>query len=193
MPNGTTARPSGALTLSELTLSTLWNVRGHCANRSFVDAVNRLAGAELPMRPCSSSQGTEGTLLWMGPTSWLLVRTDAAHTPFAQARDALNAVGGALFDVSSSYVGWIVRGPNAAAVLNRGCPLDFHDTAFPRGHCAQSLLGHVAALFYRPSSDPHFGVMVARSLSRDARDDLLAYMRSDGGSVGREEPFPGAD
>jgi len=75
---------------------------------------------------------------------------------------------GALFDVSASRVAWTVSGPHAATVLAKSCPLDFHPRAFAAGTCAQSLLGHVNALFIKDDDTPTFTVMVARSYARDA-------------------------
>ena len=65
---------------------------------------------------------------------------------------------------------------------SRSCrtgPLDLHCSAFPAGHCAQSLLGHINALLYRPDERPMFVVMVARSLAADAWDELNATAHSD--------------
>ena len=85
---------------------------------------------------------------------------------FEGARDALNAAGGALFEVSASRVAYAVRGPRAADVLAAGCPLDFHARAFPVGACAQSVLARVNALCWRSAADV-FVVLVARSFGRD--------------------------
>jgi sarcosine oxidase subunit gamma len=82
-------------------------------------------------------------------------------------RDALGAVGGALFDVSVSRVAWTVAGQHAATVLAKHCPLDFHPRAFAEGTCAQSVFGRVNALFYRRAVAPVFTLLVARSLARD--------------------------
>ena len=87
---------------------------------------------------------------------------------FESRRDALNAMGGALFDVSASRVAWTIAGTHAATILAKACPLDFHPSAFAEEACAQSVFGRVNALFYRRAAAPVFTLMVARSFARDA-------------------------
>jgi heterotetrameric sarcosine oxidase gamma subunit len=102
----------------------------------------------------------------LGPTSWLLVANDASLLgDFAAQKDAVNHAGGALFDVTASSLAWTVGGPRAAIVLAKHCPLDFDERAFAVSACAQSMLGHVNALFYRRDI-ASFTVIVARSYTR---------------------------
>ena len=147
----------------------------------------------LPMLPLQSNTSTRcdgKTLLWLGPRSWLLVAGPALpHDAFEVTRVALNAAGGALFDVSSSYVGWMIAGAGAARALNKRCPLDLHPRAFPAGHCAQSMLGHVNALLYKVDERPAFIVMTARSFAVEASRDLYASADTDGYRVVPATPF----
>lgn len=87
---------------------------------------------------------------------------------FAAKRDAINAEGGALLDLTASRVARTVSGPLAATVLATGCPLNFHPRAFAAGTCAQSVLWHMNALIVKRDEAPAFTVMVARSLARNA-------------------------
>jgi len=155
--------------VAELVLSTAWNVQGDSARSAFTDEVLRTFAVALPVSPNSTSRGDQLTAFWLGPRSWLLVgeRTASPLADFTGARDALNAVGGALFDVSSSRVAYRVAGPNATAILASGCPLDLHERVFRAGACAQSVFGHVNALVYKEDDAPTFTVMVARSFARD--------------------------
>jgi sarcosine oxidase subunit gamma len=164
-----------AVTVGEVPVALAWNVRGDAAEPRFAQAVDRRLGLALPERPNTSARTDDAALLWLGPTSWLFVaNADAGRPAFDDVRRALNDAGGALFDVSSSYVAWKVEGPAATRVLNRGCPLDLAPDAFPAGHCAQSLLGHVTALFHRPDASSTFIVIVARSYARDGWEFLRA-------------------
>ena len=170
-----------AITLGEVPLTLAWNVRGDGAEPRFAEAANRLLGLALPLQPNTSARGDDTALLWMGPTSWMFVASSDASVPaFDDVRRALNDAGAALFDLSSSYVAWKVAGTAAARVLNRGCPLDLSPEAFPAGHCAQSLLGHVTALFHRPDESSTFIVVFARSYARDAREFLRAAAMTEG-------------
>ncbi len=93
---------------------------------------------------------------------------------FAGARDALNAAGGALFDVSASRVAYVIDGSRAVDVLAAGCPLDFDPRVFGAGQCRQSLYGRVPALFYRHGETPACTMLVARSFARDVWHSLCA-------------------
>jgi sarcosine oxidase subunit gamma len=157
--------PAG-VTLAETTVAAAWNIQGDPAHAPFADAARRLFGLALPSVPNATERHAALTGLWLGPTSWLLVASDAtALTAFAAQRDAVHAAGGALFDVSASSLAWTVGGPHAVTVLAKQCPLDFHVRAFAVGTCAQSVLGHVNALFYRRDLSS-FTLVVARSYAR---------------------------
>ena len=123
----------------------------------------------LPIVPNTTARSDALTAFWLGPRSWLLV-AESAGSPladFVEKRDALNAAGGALFDLSASRVAYRLAGPRATDVLATGCPLDLHPRTFRVGGCAQSVFGRVNALLYKPDDAPTFIVMVARSFARD--------------------------
>jgi sarcosine oxidase, subunit gamma len=164
--------PASAVTLAEISIAVAWNVQGDPAHAPLLAAARRCFGVELPLVPNTTTRGEPWTALWLGPTSWLLVAHAASSevpqlAAFTEGRDSLNAVGGALFDLSASRIAFEIGGKHAASVLAKACPLDFHISAFPAGHCAQSLLGHVNALIFRPEATPAFTVMAARSFASD--------------------------
>ena len=183
------ADADAAVVLAEIRLATVWNVRGDPSRTPFVAAAASVLGLPLPLTPNTCANDARGALLWLGPRSWLRVTGDVARDDLDAARAALNDAGGALFDVSASYVGWTVSGAAAARVLNRMCPLDLHPRAFAAGRCAQSLLGHVNALFCQPDESATFLVMVARSLAADAWRDLCGAAATDGYRVAAAGPF----
>jgi sarcosine oxidase subunit gamma len=178
------------ITLADVEWGLAWNVRGNAAQAGFVSEATRLLGVALPLEPNTTARRSGATVLWLGPKSWLTVLVrDAIGADFNATRAAFNAAGGALFDLSSSYVGWKVSGPGSARVLNRNCPLDFHPRAFIASACAQSLLGHVNALYYRPGEADEFIVIVARSFAIDAWENLCAAAATDGYRVGPRAGF----
>ena len=191
VPSATEPREAAAATtLGEIAIARAWNVRGDSAHPPFVAEVPRVLGLPLPIEPMTSARGETDALLWLGPRAWLYVAgAGAAPGTFDAARRSINAAGGALFDLSASYVAWSISGTLAGRVLNRSCPLDFHPDAFAAGHCAQSLLGHVNALFHRPDERAEFIVMVARSLAADAWRTLCDTAASDGYRVASPVPF----
>lgn len=187
------------VTLAEVAIARAWTVRGNPAEASFVAQVERLLGLPLPLTPMTSAGDEHQALLWLGPRSWLFIAGApdrgelggaTLHNDFDGTRHAINVAGGALFDVSSSQVAWTISGAMAGRVLNRSCPLDFHADAFPPGHCAQSLLGHVNAVFYRPDASATFVTMVARSFAAAAWHALCNTAASGGYRVLSPAPFP---
>lgn len=173
-----------AVSLSEATIATAWNVQGDAASSPLRAEVQRIAGVALPDAANTASKGAGVVALWLGPQSWLLVAADAATLgDFTGARDAMNASGGALFDVSASRVAYFVDGPRAPDVLAAGCPLDFDPRAFGTGQCRQSLYGRVPALFYRRGDPPGCTVLVARSFARDTWRSLCAAAAPHGYTV----------
>ena len=112
----------------------------------------------------------------------------AQAVDFNAARDALNAAGGALFDVSASRVCFSVAGDAAPDVLGALCPLDFHMRVFPVGACEQSLLGHIGALFFRNGASA-WAVLVPRSYARDAWHSLALAAMPHGYDVVPPAPF----
>ena len=138
------------VTLAETAFAAAWNVQGDARRLEFIERVNELFAVLLPITPNTTARNESRTALWLGPTSWLVIESNVSNpTAFESRRDALNAVGGALFAVSASGVAWTVAGTHAATILAKACPLDFHPRAFTEGACAQSVFGRVSALFYR--------------------------------------------
>jgi sarcosine oxidase subunit gamma len=165
--------PETGLTMTELTIVTAWNVQGDATRPDFVDGARRLFDLALPAEPNTTARSATLTALWLGPRSWLLVAGGPSTlTDFPAKRDALNQLGGALFDVSASGVAWALAGPRAADVLAKACPLDFHRRAFSVGACAQSVYDHVNVLVDKRDETPTFTVMVARSFARDVERAL---------------------
>jgi sarcosine oxidase subunit gamma len=195
------AAESTGVTLAEATFAGAWNVQGNAEQLKFANTARALFGLLLPVQPNTTAREGALTALWLGPASWLLVGShEAACADFDAKRDALIAAGGALFDVSASRVGWTIAGPHAMTALAKGCPLDFHPRVFAEGMCAQSVFGHVNALFYRhpqtpaqppPQSnqDSQFTMLVARSFARDVWHALCLGAAQYGYDVGHPQPF----
>jgi len=157
-----------AVAISDVSVALAWNVRGDAASSAFAATVQQLLSVTLPTQPNTSTSADDVALLWLGPKSWLYVGgADSPRISFDDARRSLGAIGAALFDVSSSYVGWRVEGAAASRVVNRGCPLDLCEDAFPTGHCAQSTFGHTTVLVHRPNASAAFIVLASRSYARD--------------------------
>ena len=190
--------------LSRALIATAWNLQADPARAPAAKDAQRLLGVALPLAPNTTQRADALLALWLGPRSWLLVESALPQSPalapaqvpmlvdFEATRDALNAGGGALFDVCASRVAFNVRGTLAATILARSCPLDFDPRAFAAGNCAQSMLGRVAALIYRHAQSPAFTVMVARSLASDVWHALCVAAATDGYDVAAPAAFDAA-
>lgn len=165
---------SDPITLTEVPIAAAWNVQGDSSRADFADQVARQFSIALPIAPNTTARSDALTAFWLGPRSWLLV-AESAGSPladFTEKRNALNAAGAALFDLSAARVAYRLAGAHAAEVLATGCPLDLHPRAFRTGDCAQSVFGRVNALLCKSDEAPTFIIMVARSFARDVRQAL---------------------
>ena len=175
---------SSGIVIAEATIAAAWNLQGNAEHAAFADATRLQFDVALPIVPNTIATTDTLTALWLGPRSWLLIAGGASRlTDFGAKRDAMHAAGGGLFDVSGSRIAWTISGTHSATVLAKGCPLDFNPHVFAAGTCAQSLLGHINALFVKPNDAPVFIVMAARSFARDAWRWLLEAAAQYGAEV----------
>ncbi|MEO6929879.1 MAG: sarcosine oxidase subunit gamma family protein [Casimicrobiaceae bacterium] len=191
--------PGADLSIARVSVAAAWNVQGDATRSTLPADFARMFGVPLPRAPNTTfrtvaaaavqsagmAEADHLIALWLGSRSWLLVESTRDAKPaklvdFDVHRDALNASGGALFDVSASRVAFTLRGVHAGDVLARGCPLDFHTQAFAPGTCAQSVFGPVSALFYRHVARDAFTLLVARSLCADAWHSLCRAAAPEG-------------
>lgn len=159
---------ASGLTVAGMTIAAAWSVHGDADRPAFVEEAWRLFGIVLPVKPNTTARSAALSALWIGPKSWLLVAGGASDlTDFGAKRDAMNDMGGALFDISASRIAWQLAGTQATTVLAKACPLDLHPRAFAAGACAQSVYGHVNVLVEKRDEAPTFTLLVARSFARD--------------------------
>ena len=110
-------------------------------------AIAFAVGAALPARPDTWTALPSGLALRLGPDEWLLTSTTADPQDFEfHVDETASAHGGMAVDVSAQRTSVRVRGTAARELLSFGCSLDLRPTSFPRGRCAQTLLGQAAVL-----------------------------------------------
>lgn len=116
-----------------------------------IEAAGTAFGTALPQVPCRAATGTDGrAALWLGPDEWLLLARPEAGQALADTLErAMQDQPHALVDVSHRQVGIAVSGPDAAATLNAGCPLDLDPAAFPVGMCTRTVLGKSEIVLWR--------------------------------------------
>lgn len=192
-PPGAAGPATPALHLRDATLGAAWNLQGDASDPVFAAQVRRAFDLALPTLAHRTATAPGLLALWQSPSSWLLLSNGplpAQHrlTGWAGQRDAFNALGGALFDVSAARVGWTIGGPGAATLLNSACPLDLHPQVFAPGSCAQTVFGHVGALLYR-HANLDFSLFVARSFAREVGSQLGAQAAAQGCEFGAPALF----
>lgn len=123
-------------------------------------------GTALPLRRGAYSIAGDRIAIWLGPDEWLLLVPGAADpAPITAAIEAATAgVPHSLVDVSHRQLCIEVSGPEAAKVLNAGCPLDLSVTAFPVGTATRTVLAKAEIVLARTGPDV-FHIEVWRSFS----------------------------
>jgi heterotetrameric sarcosine oxidase gamma subunit len=112
--------------------------------------------------------GDSHDALWLGPDEWLVV---ASTDPVALADQLTAAIGeepGLALDVSANRTVLELTGPQARAVLEKGCPVDLHPRAFGPGHALSSTLARVPVLLWQTGEDTY------RLLPRSSFADYVA-------------------
>lgn len=154
------------ISLGEAALRDMLNLRGNPADAAFASAVQSVTGLALPIAANTAYTGADRQLLWLGPDEWLL------QCPIGQgaALEAAlrQALAGKHFSVVSVGHGNTVlrlQGPGAADLLARGCPLDFHASAFAAGQVAQSHISRANAIIVCKQAGTDYEVIVRRSFA----------------------------
>ncbi|NCO21814.1 MAG: sarcosine oxidase subunit gamma [Rhodobacterales bacterium] len=126
------------------------------------DAVSRDMGFTFPAPNRTTAQG-DTLAIWAG-RDMALVLGDPPATRHA-----------AMVDQSDAWAVLDLTGQGGDKVLARLCPIDTRPAAFPPGHTARSLLGHVQASITRLSGDA-LRLIVPRSMAQTAVHDLTRAM-----------------
>jgi len=162
-----------SVTLGEVALCDMLNIRGDAADTGFVQAVQQATGLTLPVAN-AATLGDSGQLLWLGPDEWVLKfppsGADYQHPSPAEAmeatlRSALAGKHASLVPVGHGFTTLSVQGAGAADLLARGCPLDFHPRAFAAGAVAQSHVAKAGATIVCMAAGTHFELTVRRSFA----------------------------
>jgi sarcosine oxidase subunit gamma len=117
------------------------------------EAADVLGVTSLPPIPCTTIDGRDATVIWLGPQEWLVTSGSRGGEDLeTRLRERLSEHGGAAVDVSAQRTTVRLRGARARDVLAKGCSLDLHPTVFGRGAAAQTMLG-LAVVVLLPLSD----------------------------------------
>jgi sarcosine oxidase, subunit gamma len=130
-----------------------------------IETIGQALRVSLPQTACRASVASHRAALWLGPDEWLLL-ADEADAPEIAGLSAgvLSAVPHSLVEVSHGYAGLTIAGPQAASVLNHGCPLELSLSAFPVGMCTRTILGKAEIVLWRRAAEM-FHIEMGRSFS----------------------------
>lgn len=139
-----------------------------------LDAAAATLGFPLP-RTCRAVVVDDRVALWLGPDEFLLLLrpTDPCAADLAHA---LQPHAHALVDVSHQQIALQLQGPDAADMLNAGCPLDLHPDAFPVGMCTRTVLAKAEIILWRVAPET-FRLGIVRSFAPYVRAFLEEVAR----------------
>ncbi|MFQ5609765.1 MAG: sarcosine oxidase subunit gamma [Woeseiaceae bacterium] len=145
------------------------NLRGNLANAAFVRKTEAILEQPLP-REANRLTENAHRIYWLAPDEWLVV-TSLESTPGLCERleRSLAGMHAAVNDVSGGNAAIRLEGTHARRVLATGCTLDFHDSVFKPGHCAQSGIAKTNVLIGLLDPAPSFELIVRRSFANYLR------------------------
>jgi sarcosine oxidase subunit gamma len=104
------------------------------------------APESLPETILTAAPYESGTAIKLGPDEWLLLLPADAPAPSISGIHAL-------VDVSERSCALDISGPDAATLLQTGCPLDLAEAAFPVGKATRTLFETVEIMLWRTAAD----------------------------------------
>jgi len=134
-----------------------------------LDASLRRSGLGLP-GPGRALAAPGLRALWIAPGTVLLI---APPGGLAAVTTAIEAATAAVVDQTGGFVLLGLAGPEAAAILAKGCRIDLHPTAFPTGRVARSIIAQIPAILHRVDDRTGFDLIVPSTLARSFVDFLL--------------------
>jgi len=160
-----TSGENRAFSVLEKPFLELINVKGEADSEAFLAAIKNTTGAALPLLPNTVSESADYVIYWLAPNEWLIQSTQP-RVPVLDAAlsKVLTGQFASVVDVSSGNTTLIMAGEKVRAVLQKGCPLDFHPKVFKVGQCAQSHY-FKAGVVLRPLANGHFEVIIRRSFA----------------------------
>lgn len=132
-------------------------------------------GLEISQAACRAVVNGEVAALWLGPDEQLLLGPDGLDLA-ATLAGVLRELPHSLVDVSHRQTAVQVSGPQAAVLLNAGCPLDFDLSAFPVGMCTRTVLAKAEIVLWRTGAED-FHLEVWRSFAAYVTEFLAEVAR----------------
>ncbi len=168
------SRGAAGVALAERPHRGMVNLRLDPSDAAAMAAFEAAFGFALPTRPNTTAGDGAARALWLGPDEWWIVSRGPGPGAGPDLADKLRAAladgFAAVTEVGEGRTCIRIAGPKARALLQKGCPLDFHPRAFGAGACAQTLLAKATVVIYLSADEsaadgPAFEVYVLRSFA----------------------------
>ena len=168
------SRGAAGVALAERPHRGMVNLRLDPSDEIAMNAFAEAFGFALPAQPNTSAGNGEASALWLGPDEWWIVSPGPGPEAGPELADKLRAAladhFAAVTEVGEGRTCIRIAGPKARALLQKGCPLDFHPRAFEAGHCAQTILAKATVAIHLSADEsaangPAFEVYVLRSFA----------------------------
>lgn len=137
-------------------------LRGHSALGTQV--VRERFGIDLPEAGLSA-RSPGATALWIQPGGWFVTAPWIGEGVLAGAIAAALEGHATVIDQSHGRTTIAIEGPNARAVLAKGCRLDLHPGAFGPGRVASTVIAQVNCLIHQVDATPRFEMTVFSTLA----------------------------
>lgn len=155
-------RGDAGVALSERPFPGLVNLRGD--HKAASAAVELAFGFALPSAPNTAAAKGKTGAFWLGPGEWWLLAEDSGALA-TKLREAVEGRGCAVTEVGESRTIVRITGPNARALLAKGCPLDLYPGLFAKGACAQTVMAKAGVLIHAVDDEPTYDLYVLRSFA----------------------------
>ncbi|MFT4167110.1 MAG: sarcosine oxidase subunit gamma family protein [Microlunatus sp.] len=124
-------------------------------------------GTSLPPSCGSVSQGEGLAVLWLAPDEFLVVSEGDPAVLTSTLVEAVADGPGSATDLSANRTTFVLSGPSAREVLEKGCGLDLHPRAFADGSAYVTALGPVPSIIWKTGAESY------RILPRSSFADFL--------------------
>lgn len=149
---------AGTVELAEIPFLTMVGLRADSGS----ETAQRLAAVTggLPAGSGTVAGNGDVSVLWLGPTEFLVVAPTEAHESLGGGlipalRAALGADAGQVVDLSANRTTFELTGPRARAVLEKGCSLDLHPRVFKAGTAFSTEIANIPAVLWKTGEESY--------------------------------------
>lgn len=153
------------LSLAEIQGLAIISVAASAAGRDALEKALKSAYS-LPLTSGQEAATSQGVSIFStAPDQWFLTFDRGSDLTPAKTVAQILGDGFAITDQSDSYAVLALQGALSRTVLERICPLDLSDQAFPSGSAARTHMEHMGVILHRGDGADHFVLMTSRSMA----------------------------